>query len=98
LRPEDDERVGVLWDFDNIDGVRKRLFDCALIRVDHVSHLTGEFHPVERIRKPYPTMLGTADLIREGSYFYLIGARTREKNIFDIRHSGASDPAETKPA
>jgi hypothetical protein len=75
---DQDYRIGSLWNYDRADDARKRLFDCALIRIDDVSLLSGALAACDNgLQRPYPGRLADENAIADGETFYMIGMKTR---------------------
>ena len=77
----DGKEIGRVWRFDPAHGRGRRMFDCALIKIDDIRNLTGEMAPCvcaggKTCLSPYPLMLTSVESIRPMDKFFLRGNRT----------------------
>lgn len=87
---EEDFRIGTLWNYDRGDAAGKRLFDCALIRVDDVGQLTGALAICDNgMRRPYPQELAVAADITRDERFYMVGMKTKTWSVASFKGVGS---------
>jgi hypothetical protein len=86
----DDFRIGSLWNYDRADAAGKRLFDCALVRVDDPGRLTGALAICDNgARRPYPQELAAEADITGDERFYMVGMHTKTWNTTSFKGVGS---------